>query len=99
MDRLIYFKEMVARVECKGTTFDVYATADGSFDEKKSQFILELDCFANSEKSSDQEKLVLPLTLPSPETVRETMDRDEAIEAAKEIFESWVRRIRKSAPA
>jgi hypothetical protein len=58
-----------------------------------------LDCFANSETSSDQKKLVLPLTFPSPEIVREKMGRDEAIEAAKEIFESWVRRIRKSAPA
>jgi hypothetical protein len=46
MDPLIYLKEIVDQVEWNGTTFDFYATADGSFDEKKSQLILRLDCFA-----------------------------------------------------
>jgi hypothetical protein len=32
--------------------------------------------------------------LPTPQIARETMSRDEAIEAAKEMFASWVKRLR-----
>lgn len=96
MNRLIYLKEVVDQIDWNEMTCDIYATADGSFDEKKSQLILRLDCFAKSEKMCDQEKPLLPVTLPSPQIVRETMSRDEASEATKEIFGSWVKRIQTS---
>ncbi|MGA8660484.1 MAG: hypothetical protein WB586_30580 [Chthoniobacterales bacterium] len=98
MNRLIYLSEVVDQVEWEGITFDISATADATFDEKKSQLVVQLGCFLKSEGMSENEKPPMLSSLPKPEIVKEMMTREEAIDATKEIFASWAKRVRTRMP-
>src|SRR5690349_7252973 len=93
MDEIIYLKEVVGRIECKGMTFILYATGNAGYDEKNSQLVVQLNCALEPENESDG-RLPANLPLPGPQTEKETVDREESAEMAKEIFDAWVHRIR-----
>jgi hypothetical protein len=91
--RVVYLNEVVNRIEWKGTTFILHATGDAHFNEQTSQLVIQLGCVLEPEKGPEEEVPAI-LRLPCPQTEKETVAREEAVEVAKEIFHAWVRRVR-----
>jgi hypothetical protein len=81
------------RFESKATACEVWASAHADYNEAKSRLEVKLDSFLR--RSSDNEHLPASW-LPGTETVSERIDLEEVSPAAKEIFENWVKRVRRA---
>jgi hypothetical protein len=94
MKKVISISEIVAPIRVENDACEVWASADADYDEAKSQLEVKLECFLR--RSSDNEHLRASW-LPGTETVSERVDFEEGSLAAKEIFENWVKRVRRAA--
>ena len=93
MKRVISISEIVRPVQVENDFCEVWASADANYGEAKSQLEVKLDAFLR--RSKDNKRLTASW-LPPAETVAERVDIEEASPAAKEIFESWVQRVRRA---
>ena len=75
---------------------EVCATAEAAFDG--SMLTVELDSFVRPVDLIHREQQVKPPWLPAGQVVRETVDHSEATAVTKDIFRSWVSRVRGSIP-
>jgi UDP-N-acetylmuramate-alanine ligase len=55
---------------------------------------IALDCFLRPIDLRHKERRVRPCWLPIPQTAHEHVDAFEAVEQAREVFHSWVRKVR-----
>lgn len=94
MKKVISISEIVAPVRVENDVCEVWASADASYDEAKSLLKVKLGSFLR--RSCDHER-VAASWLPGEETVNGRVDFEEGSSAAKEIFENWVKRIRRTA--
>jgi hypothetical protein len=85
--------EVVAPIRVENDLCKVWASADADYDEAKSRLEVKLDSFLR--RSSDNEHLSASW-LPGKETVSDRVDVEEGNPAAKEIFENWVKRLRRA---
>jgi len=93
MKKVISISEIVAPIRVENDACEVWASADADYDEAKSRLEVKLDSFLR--RSSDNEHLPASW-LPGKETVSERVDFEEGSPAAKEIFENWVKRVRRA---
>lgn len=93
MKRVISISEIVAPVQIESDSCEVWASAEADYDEVKAELKVELGSFV----SSKDNKRLSANWLPPDERVSEHVDFEEASAAAKEIFESWVHRVRRAA--
>ena len=96
MRKVIYISEVVMPYETKAGPGEVFVSADAHYDETKGELVVALSslvrCHETGEKRWED-------WLPRSETLREAMDFEEGMPATKEIFESWVKRIRSACDA
>lgn len=78
--------------------YEICATSVASFDEDSRELTVELDSFVRRFEMRGEDQILRPPWLPRPDVVRTGVDREEAPEAAKEIFASWSQKVRKSIP-
>lgn len=91
MKKVISISEVVAPLQVENDPREIWATADASYHEGKLE--VKLDSFVR--RARDNEHLPAPW-LPDAETVVERVDFEEGSPAAREIFENWVKRVRRT---
>ena len=75
---------------------EVRATADGNYNEDTSQLVVKLD--SSLRPLTGQSNTIQADWLPESETIKVSISSSEAFDAVKEIFGSWVPRVRKRIP-
>jgi hypothetical protein len=75
---------------------EVRATADGNYNEDTSQLLVKLD--SSLRPLTGQSNAIQADWLPKSETIKVSISSSEAFDAVKEIFGSWVPRVRKRIP-
>jgi hypothetical protein len=91
--------EIVELIIRGGKDYEVWAAAEGEYDEAGGELRLHLDAFQKLADIRAREELQRPAWLPKPQTVREKVPREEATELAREIFQRWVGRVRQAIPS
>jgi hypothetical protein len=97
-------RQIVDTIESLGTletprgTCQLCATACAEYDESDSRLVVRLDAFLRTTDLQTAETKFSADWVPKAETLRESVDFDEAPELAHEIFQHWVRKVRHSAP-
>jgi len=77
---------------------EVCATADASYDSAAEKVSVALNAFARRVPASSDDEHVPEPWLPPHERVTEIVPRREAASFAKDVFRSWVRKVRGSVP-
>jgi hypothetical protein len=96
--RIIDTSEVLGTVELPNGTYEVCATADANYDDDAKQLIVRLNSFLRTTNLRAKEELSPADWLPKGETVTESMDPDEAVEAARDIFHRWAQKVRNAGP-
>jgi len=98
MKRIISISEVVESARSWQGQWELRATAEADYHETKSELVVQLDSFV---RTADV-KLPSGLPqgwLPKKQTLVERMPWEDALPAAKEIFQRWVRKVRQSLPS
>jgi len=77
---------------------EICATAETQYDSSAEKVSVALDSFARCVAASGNRQHETPPWLPAAEHVTEHLSRDEADAFTKDVFHSWVKRIRASIP-
>lgn len=97
--KTIMLSEPVASREAKDGVYEVWAIAEGNYDDTRSELRLSLDSFVRPTDLRTKDAHIHAEWLPKGGDVAEHVGAEEAHEQAKEIFESWVRKVRRHIPA
>jgi len=88
--------------EILGTIHDgsvqVCATADADYDHAAEKISVALDAFIRRASTTDDGAHLPQLWLPRGERVSEHLPRSEVDEFVKDVFHSWVKKVRASIP-
>ena len=98
MKTILSTSEIIGFVAQDENELEICAIAQASFDEGKSQMVVKLDSFVRPVDNHSPQKPGCPCWLPKKQTAREIVPRSEALELARDIFHSWVGRVRQSCP-
>jgi hypothetical protein len=79
-------------------SYETCATARASYNEDTRELSVDLDAFVRHFEMRGKDEVLGPPWLPRKDSVRTHTDRDEASEAAKEIFQNWAEKVRKTIP-
>ena len=91
--------EIIDTRETGRDSYEVCAAGRATFDETAAQLCIQLDAFVRRFEMRGKDQEFRPAWLPNPETVRMRVSHEEASEAAKDIFNSWARKVRRTIPA
>ncbi|MGB7839765.1 MAG: hypothetical protein WBL40_16820 [Terrimicrobiaceae bacterium] len=91
MKKVISISEIVAPIRVENDRYEVWASAEANYHEGKLE--VQLDSFLR--RSTDDEHLS-PSWLPKTQMVIEYVDFEKGSPAPKEIFENWVKRVRRA---
>ena len=99
MRKIISISEIVAAHEIPAGSEEICASAEADYDEANSQLVVELaSCFRVADRRG-REQCVPQAWLPKAQTVKESVPPEEAVPAAKDIFQRWVHKMRQSIPS
>jgi hypothetical protein len=79
-------------------TFEVCASGEAHHDEQAARLEVRLAACLRSMDLRAKERQFSAAWLPSPETVREGVGREEAAAVARDIFHRWTRRVKSAVP-
>jgi hypothetical protein len=99
MKRIISSSEIIGQFTRDEHEFEVCATGEASFDEGKSELIVELDSFIRPVDLRAKEAHAPADWLPRKQTLKESVSQDETVDLAKDIFHRWVGKVRQSVPS
>ena len=92
---VISIRETLASFHDGDSQCEVWASAEGNYDESDARLEVKLDCFLR--RSSDS--MPLPTSwLPRAQTVMSATPFQEGASVTKEMFKHWVKRVRQSIP-
>jgi len=98
LEKLISIAEIVETLPDAGGEIEVGATADATYDSAAEKISVALGSFARRLASSGKGEHLPQRWLPPAEQVTEHLSRDEATTFAKDVFQSWVRKVREAIP-
>lgn len=98
MKTVAMLSEPVASKELKDGVYEVWATAESQYDDARSELQVDLDCFVRPTDIRLKDVRIDPQWLPKKGKVAEHVSSEEAHDQTKEIFESWVRKVRRHIP-
>ena len=87
MRKVISISEIVEAREVEQGTEEVCALAEADYAEEKSRLVVQLDCFLRVSDRRGHEQCIAQDWLPKAQTVEESVPPEEAVPAAKEIFQ------------
>lgn len=90
--------ESVASKQLKDGIYEIWATAEAEYDDTRSELRIELDSFVRPTDIRVKDLKIATDWLPCKGKVAEHVSREEAVAQTKEVFESWVRKIRRHIP-
>ncbi len=95
-------KNAISISEILGTIDDgrveVCATADASYDAATEKISVALNAFARHLAGAGNGQHLPEAWLPASEQVSECLPREEASTFTKDVFRSWIRKVRASVP-
>jgi len=97
MRRVFSTSENLGTLRSKGEKWELMAEAASDYDEAEGILNISLDAYLRPEQGPVGEPF-RPEWLPAAQVQREHVQLGETIPLAKEVFQNWVRRIRKAAP-
>ena len=77
---------------------EVCATADTSYDRSAEEVIVNLNAFARRVSVQGHGEHLAEPWLPPAERVTEHVPREDSASFTKDVFHSWVRKVRSSVP-
>lgn len=98
MRTIISTSEVVGTIAGAKGGLEVCATGEAAFDEAASLLVMKLQSFLRGTGRGAGEEPVRRAWLPPDETVRENLEFEEALPAAREIFQSWAAKVRRCIP-
>lgn len=99
MKRVIDTSEVLGTVDTLDGIGEVCASAVANYDDDARQLVVRLEAFVRTTNLRTKEKLVPLNWLPKAEIVTESLESGEAVEAARNVFHRWARKVRQSAPS
>lgn len=96
MESSISISEIIGTIY--GGEVEVCATADTAYDLAEEKVIVTLKAFARRVSVHGHGEAVPEPWLPASEQVTEHLSREEAGTFAKDVFHSWVKKVRASVP-
>jgi hypothetical protein len=96
MRKVISINEVADSAENWQGKWEICATADGVYDEQKSELRVKLGCFARPTDARLGSGGVELDWLPRTEAVKESVPLDEAIPLVKDIFQPWLQKVRQT---
>lgn len=93
MKRILHRSEIVNETEVDGHAVEVIASGIAEYDEINRELCVELEAHLRVSDPEAAGKRMEADWLPLKEMVRERMAWEEALAGAKDIFDSWARRI------
>ena len=94
MKKVIDTLEVLGTVEFNGEPHELCAEADARYHGGTGKLEVRLEAFLRSTNLLVEERHVTAPWLPAPQTLSEGMSEDEAVDAARDIFHGWVRKVR-----
>lgn len=94
----MFISEIVETFEDGDSEVEVCATADTHYDSSAKKVSVALDSFLRRVTGTDGERPP-PSWLPPAEQVTEHLSRNEAVEFTKDVFQSWVKKLRTAIPS
>ena len=98
MKRIIATSEVLGALEAPEGMCELCASAQASFDEATSRLTVNLEAFLRPTDLLVKERHFRADWLPKNDSVIESLSQEECPEVAREIFHSWVRKVREAAP-
>jgi len=99
MKRIIDTSEVLGLVETPKGPREICIAASAHYDEATTILVVKLEAFLRTTDVRSKETRGVADWLPRPETVRESVGPEEAVEVARDIFHRWARKVRQAAPA
>lgn len=93
MRRVLSISEVVETLATPSGAVEVLATGDAGYDEDRAQMEMRLDSQFRPVVTKLDGRRPLPARLPQRDTVKINLDWLEALPAARDIFQSWVKRV------
>ena len=96
MRQLISISDIVETIQNELGTCEICATADAGFAESRSELSVTCDAFMRivNQRGADEQRR--PAWLPRVDVVKAHVPREEAAAEAKDIFRSWIKKVRTS---
>jgi hypothetical protein len=94
----VSLSEVVGETQRPEGRCEICASAEGIHEEDNERLIVELDCWLRPVMTAEQGTKIQADWLPQAETVTASISRSEASDMTKDIFDSWVKLVRKSIP-
>ena len=91
--------EVLGTLETARGTCELCAAANAEYNPEALKLEVKLDAFLRTTDLRSAEQRFAEAWLPKPELVRESVEQAEAVEMARDIFHSWVRKVKERAPA
>jgi hypothetical protein len=99
MKHLISISECVGQRETSRGPCDVYATADANYDEATQRITIKLESILRPVPARHGVESFREPWLPEPQTVQETVPLEEGDALTRDVFHSWVNRVKHAIPA
>lgn len=96
--KAVMLSEPVASKELKDGVYEVWATAEAEYDDATSDLVVELDSFVRPVNIRLKDTRIVTEWLPKKGKVGEHVGPHEVHAQTKEVFESWVRKVRRHIP-
>ncbi len=98
MKRVLSISEIVDSHEVLKGTRDVIANGEATYDEGRSELVMELTARVIVTDARGHETTLPVDWLPKPETIREHVSREETQPLARELFHRWIGKVRAGVP-
>lgn len=96
MRRVLSISEVVETLATPSGAIEVLATGEANYDEEKSRMEMRLDSRFRPVEAKSDGREPLPACLPQRDMVKMTLDWQEALPAARDIFQDWTRQVHQS---
>lgn len=90
------FRQILDEIPTPAGLCEVVATVEGAYEDARGRMHLELDAFLRPVDLTHPERHLSADWLPHAEAVDERVPEEEAVSAARELFQSWSRRVRQA---
>ena len=94
----MFTSEIIETLQEGNDEMEICATAETQYDPSAEKISVALDSFARRVSASGDGAHLSRAWLPPAEQVTEHLPHDEATEFTKDVFQSWVRKVRSAIP-
>ena len=99
MNQILNTTEILGTIVLPEGECELLASAAADFAERSKKLVVRLDASIRQKGATEKQEPVKVDWLPRSQTITEMVSIEEAGEVARDIFGSWVRKVRAAAPS